>query len=428
MEEILKNKIRELLPEDKLLQCIHCGFCLPHCPTYNRYHIETASPRGRIALMRAVAEDELSLTKNFAKQMDLCLLCRACEENCPAGVDYGLLMELTRFELGKKRRKSIFKDYILNKLLADQSRLEKSVIPLRLYQKSGLQTIIRNTKVLKIFPRLEKMERLLFPLPEKPLRTGIQELSLPDGSREYRVGFFLGCIMNVMFAETSRRTINILNKLGCEVITPLDVKCCGAPHGVEGYRETMQELARRNIDLFLQKEVDFIVTDCAGCGTTLKEYKHLLKDDPEYKEKSELFSGMVRDINEFLRNDLKLNKAPKAINAKVTYHDACHLLHTQKISKEPRELLELIPELEFIELNDADMCCGSAGSYCITHPDDSAHYLDWKMENIKKTGADYIAIANPGCLIQIKYGIRREKLNMKAVHPVDLLAEALGIE
>jgi len=423
--ENLEEKINELLPEDKLLQCMHCGFCLPYCPTYRRYQIETASPRGRLALMRAVAENELGFTKNFSRHMDLCLLCRACEENCPAGVDYGLLMELTREEVRKRRRPSVIRSFILNYLLKNQRRLENFLKPVRLYQKSGLQKLVRETKILKLLPPLEKRERLLFPLPDKPLRQTLKEVEKPENKPLYRVGFFLGCIMNTMFAHTSRNTMNVLKKLGCEVITPLNVKCCGAPHAAEGYRKTMKELARFNIDLFIEKGCDFIVTDCAGCGTTLKEYKHLLKDDPEYEEKAETFSSKIRDINEFLWNELELRKVNKTLEMKVTYHDACYLLHTQKISEEPRNLLKIIPGIQYVELKDADMCCGSAGSYCITHPDDSAKYLEWKMENIRNTGADYVAIANPGCLIQILYGIRKEQLKIKAVHPVDLIAQAI---
>ena len=189
--ENLDAKIMEFLPEDKLLQCMHCGFCLPYCPTYQRYHIETASPRGRLALMRAVAEHDLDFTKNFSRQMELCLLCRACEENCPAGVDYGILMEMIRAEVRDRKRKSIIRSFALNYLLTDQSRLEKFLVPVRLYQKSGLQTLVRKTGMLKLIPRLEKMERLLFPLPDKPLRQTLNEVEKPQGEIKYRAGFFL---------------------------------------------------------------------------------------------------------------------------------------------------------------------------------------------------------------------------------------------
>ncbi len=424
----MNEKIIELLPEDKLLQCMHCGFCIPHCPTYKNYKIETASPRGRLALMRAVAKNELSFTKNFSKYMRLCLLCRACEDNCPAGVSFGLLMEITRAEIEKKKKKSILKSFILNIILTDQNKLEKIIALLRIYQKSGLQKIIRKTGILKIIPPLEKLERLLIPLPVSSLKKNIKEIEKSGSNTRFKVGFFLGCVMNTMFADTSRKTITILKEIGCEVYIPKNVKCCGAPHGVEGYRETQKKLARFNIDLFLKKELDFIITDCAGCGTALKEYKHLLEDDPEYSEKARIFSSKIKDISEFLWNEAKLRNTKKNINAKVTYHDACHLIHTQKISKEPRELLKIISGLEYIELEDADMCCGSAGSYCITHPDDSIKYLKWKIENINNTGADFVAIGNPGCLIQIMYGIRKENLKIKAVHTVDLLATALNLE
>jgi glycolate oxidase iron-sulfur subunit len=434
-------------------QCIHCGFCLPTCPTYAVLGVEMDSPRGRIYQMQAVAEGRLALSNDFVEHMYCCVGCRACETVCPSGVQFGKLIEAAREQiqlttsivpaadttdsaatftpqpgsLGRKLLRRFFFDIML------PSRLVTSLIfaGLKAYQRSGLQAFVRSSGLLDLANRLptpfqdklktpeELMETVKGDLIPKPL----PEITPAIGQRRYRVGFVSGCIMDQVFRDVNEATIRVLAANGCEVITPRQQGCCGALHIHAGEADRGRALARHTIDIFEACNCDAIIINSAGCGSTLKEYDHLLRDDPFYAERARAFSKKVKDISEFLV-DLGWNHDMGRVERKVAYHDACHLAHGQKIRQEPRNLLQGIPGITTVNLKEADWCCGSAGVYNITNQEMAAELLERKMNNITETAADTIATGNPGCMMQIAMGIRQRGLKMEVVHPVQLLDEA----
>ena len=419
------------------LACIRCGLCLSVCPTYATDRLEVQSPRGRVALIRAVDEGRLPLeSPGFRDHMYHCLDCRACETICPSGVKVGELVLGARAEIEKQRRPGFIewaiKKVALEWVLMSPERVEMVTIPLRLYQQLGLQWLVRKTRLLHRLPgpfkRLAVMEELLPKLPGRPLRSIIDEVTPAKGERTYQIGFFLGCVMNVVFAESSQSTLNVLVENGCEVVTPKAQKCCGAPHAGEGDFKGLRELARQNVDLFSKWDLDYIVADCAACSAETKKYGELLHDEPEYAERAKAFSSKVRDISEFLTM-IPLRQPKGEINKRVTYHEACHLCHAQGVTKEPRKMIESVPGVELVEMNEADWCCGSAGVYNLTHPERAEKILERKMGNATATGAEIVVTGNPGCLMQLEAGARRYNKNTKVLHPVQLLDAAYqGVE
>jgi glycolate oxidase iron-sulfur subunit len=337
----------------------------------------------------------------------------------------------------EKQRKPGFLEWAIKKVtlewvLMSPGRVEMATIPLRLYQQLGLQWLVRKTRLLHRLPgpfkTLAVMEELLPKLPGRPLRSIIDEVTPAKGERAYQVGFFLGCVMNVVFAESSQSTLNVLVENGCEVVTPKAQKCCGAPHAGEGDFKSLRELARQNVDLFSKWELDYIVADCAACSAETKKYGELLEDEPEYADRARAFSAKVRDISEFLAM-IPLRQPKGEVNKRVTYHEACHLCHAQGVSKEPREMIESVPGVELVEMKEADWCCGSAGVYNLTHPDRAEKILERKMGNATATGAEIVVTGNPGCLMQLEAGARRYNEGTKVLHPVQLLDAAYqGVE
>ncbi len=407
----------------KLINCMRCGMCLPVCPTYRETFLETASPRGRVALVRKLQEGELDQSELLLEYLSLCLDCQSCASACPCGVNAGELVAEFTCERKSESGLGFMEDLILRKLVPHPDRLESSMAPMRVYQNSGLQKLVRTLGILKMFPKpLERMEGLLPPLPSGPLRQEINEVTPAIGTERGTVGFFLGCVMSLVFSDASRATIRLLSSLGYKVITPKKQVCCGAPNMLGGDLAGLKEAARTNVEIFGGHEVDFIVTDCGGCGAELKKYGHHIEGDA-----ASTFSAKVRDISQVLALHAdELAALLKPLPLKVTYHDPCHIAHCQGIRKEPRDLLRLIPELDFKELDAADSCCGSAGTYNITKPEMSDRILQRKLDNVRTSGADILVTSNPGCLLQLKKGLVEQLPGVRLMHLTEILALSMN--
>ncbi|SDH64483.1 glycolate oxidase iron-sulfur subunit [Aneurinibacillus thermoaerophilus] len=417
---------------DEIMNCMQCGFCLPSCPTYRQTGKEVASPRGRIALMKGVAQKALAVDEEFEHNMYLCLGCRACETACPAGVPYGSLVETARevVETRKKEEKTLpfIRNLVFNQLFPYPERIEKLGTALWAAQAAGLHTLARKTGLINVLPRpLAEMQQSVHKVASPTERKKRQKVMKPEGKpAQLRVGMFKGCIMDVMFYETNQATARVLTKAGCEVVFVDDQACCGALHAHAGEKDGAIALAKRNIEAFEKAGVDLIVNNAGGCGAALKEYHHWFHGDPDWKERAMNFVSKMRDANELLA-ELPELEFKKELNLRVTYQDSCHLAHGQGIRNQPRHLLRSIPGVEYIEMINADSCCGSAGIYNITNFDMSMRILDDKMENVKMTKAHVIVTSNPGCLLQMKQGIIRAGMQdkMEAIHIMDLLDRAL---
>jgi glycolate dehydrogenase iron-sulfur subunit len=408
------------------LDCIHCGLCLAVCPTYLQLGNEADSPRGRIYLIDALREGRVEpSSENFHKHVLLCLECRACETACPSGVRFSVMMNDARSAILERRRFSaverVVRRVVFDRAMSSRPILRFGFAALRLYQRSGLQRLVRGSGILKLLPAaLGTMESLL---PVIPKRASYALPARVTGNGRLSVALFEGCIMPELFGPAHEATIRVLEKNGVVTCLPRSQTCCGALHIHEGEMAKGLDLARKNIDAFEADGADFIVTNAAGCGAMLKEYGQLLKDDPLYAERASAFSHRVKDISEFL-DMLDISGDMGRLDLKVTYDDPCHLLHAQGVRAAPRNLLRRIPGIEFVEMRDSDRCCGSAGIYNITQPGLAGRILADKISNIERTGASVVATGNPGCLLQIQAGLRARKLPVRVVHPVELLDEA----
>lgn len=406
-----------------LNQCIHCGLCLPACPTYDVFHTEMENPRGRIAMMGAASEGRIGLDGAFRRHIELCLACRACESACPSGVRYGTLVDAARAAIEESRtlplRERFLRWLLLRQMLPYRGRLHRVAGVLRLYQRLGLPGLIHRVGLLPL--RLQAMEALLPPLPQPSRHPAVQSTSHPATRPHHgRVAFFHGCVQDALLGDVNVATVRVLQRNGYEVHVPAGQTCCGAAPLHLGERELARELARRNVDAFLAADYDAIVNNAGGCGTALKEYPRLLEDDPAYAEKARRFAAKVQDISEFLAD--RLHVPPRGeVRVRATYVDSCHLRHAQKVVRQPRELLRAIPGLELVELQRPDWCCGSAGVYNILHRETADAVLDAKMADIAATGADIIVTTNTGCHLQLLYGVRRAGLEARVVHLVELL-------
>ncbi|HUD82723.1 MAG TPA: (Fe-S)-binding protein [Candidatus Saccharimonadales bacterium] len=413
-----------------LQQCMHCGLCLPTCPTYDATKLERNSPRGRIALMRAIADGRLEPTKTFADEMYFCLGCLACMTACPAGVNYAELFEHARAEAEesgvlRNPKRNFIRGLTMRWLFMDLRRLRFVGSLIRLYQRSGLERLIRGSGVLNLLPRrwreLEAMTPVIAPKFSSQL---IAPATPAAGQRKYRVALLTGCAQDLMFSDVNRDTCEVLARNGCEVITPRSQSCCGSLHAHNGELEMARELARKNIDQFPPGEFDAIISNSAGCGSHLKHYRSLLAADPQYRQQAQLWDARLKDIHEWLADIGLTPPNPGAPAQSVTYHEACHLCHGQKITAQPRQLLRAIPNLTLTELPEGNWCCGSAGIYNLIQPEMANQLLDRKLKHIVSTKADVVATGNPGCLAHMANGIRRENLPVRLVHPITLLAEA----
>ncbi len=409
--------------EDKFSACVHCGMCLESCPTYQQLGHEHQSPRGRVHVIAAVAQGKMDINEAFADPVFTCLDCRACETACPAGVEVGALIEAARGQIRQAMPLTGWKAFVhrffLRGIFPHPNRLHMLGRLTKFYQKSGLQTVVRKTGLKKILPdHLAEMEEVM-PAVHRPVLKTYPEKVPAKGEKKNRVAFFTGCIMDVMFADINEATVRVLTRNGNEVAIPKQQVCCGALHVHAGDREQGKALARKNIDTFLEADVDKIIINSAGCGCALKEYPELLRNDAEYREKAEQFAAKVEDISKYL-HDTDYEKPKGRIDKRVTYHDACHLAHGQGIRHEPRQVLQDIPGLELVELPDADRCCGSAGIYNITNPEMAGQLLDRKIDDVPDD-VELISMGNPGCMLQMAVGVLKHGRREEIVHTVQLL-------
>jgi glycolate oxidase iron-sulfur subunit len=406
------------------LDCVHCGLCTSACPTYVELGTEMDSPRGRIYLMRAVTDGRLDLTADVQRHLDLCLNCRACESACPSGVQYGKLIEPFRIHTAKTMPEaehlSWLQRWMLFHVTPYAQRTRWALAPARFLQWTGLD---RKFEQWGLLPKsLRQMQTMLPRL--QPHYGKLPEVIPAEGQKRARVALFTGCAGDAFFPDTTLNTIQVLQRNGCEVWVPPAQVCCGALHYHAGQEFPAQQFAAANCDAFdiLDAQlptVDAIIVNAAGCGAMLKDYGHLLHQTPAAKF-GEAFAAKVRDISEFLIH-LGPVKPDHPIPIQAVYHDACHLCHAQQIRKQPRQLLELIPELKLLPLNESEICCGAAGSYNITEPEMAERLGLRKVKNILETGAEAVFTGNVGCLLQIGRYLRKERPKMWVAHPIDAL-------
>jgi glycolate oxidase iron-sulfur subunit len=424
----------------EMLRCTHCGMCLNQCPTYRALGWEMDSPRGRIYLMRGVAEGRFEIDPMFAQHMDVCLACRACQTACPANIDFGKMVEAARWQvnqaLPKSRNEIFIRRLVFQQLFPHNGRLRMMATLIKLYQLLGFQALAHRFGLVPA--ALRDSERLLPRMRGK--FTPLGKAYPPKGTQRGRVALLAGCIMGTVYASVNDATIRVLTRNGFEVVVPAQQICCGALAIHAGERQVAKEMAQANIKAFSPTApaadktgtsdaksdagaFDAILVNAAGCGVAMKEYSDLLKDDAAWKDRAETFAGRVRDVSEFLAAE-GITPPTGRINKRVTYQDPCHLAHGQSVRAQPRQLLNAIPGLQLVEMRDPDRCCGSAGIYNITHPEIAMQVLDAKMENIVGAEPDIIATANAGCMLQLQLGVQRAGLKAEVVHVIELLDRA----
>ncbi len=416
-------------PDPHLIQtCIHCGLCLDECPTYRHLRVEMDSPRGRIQLIRAVDEDRLSLAdESFRDHIYLCLDCRGCETACPSGVKYGPLVEAARAQatqIGNIPRGMKIANLVLRHIFLRPGRLRVLAAALRFYQRSGLRSLVLKSGLLRLLPGdLESSESMTPFMSPSFLIPARLPLVPAEGERRHRVGFLSGCIMSVAFAGVHAASLRVLARAGCEVVLPPDQTCCGSLSLHGGDRLTARQAARRNIDAFTAVDVEVIVVNSAGCGSTMKEWGELLDDDLKYADKARALAAKVRDFSEWIA-EIGLNADPGRLDERVVVQDACHLKHAQGITAQPRDLVAAIPGVELVEMENPHLCCGSAGLYSALHPDLARDIRADKLAAIAATGAQTVITTNPGCHSHIQAGLAAENSPVRIVHLAEFLDEA----
>jgi glycolate oxidase iron-sulfur subunit len=438
------NSLKELqqaLAYDDTFNCIQCGYCLPVCPTYETMGKETHSPRGRINLVKMTAEGKLTDWNLLADSIDKCLGCRACETACPTGVKYGSIFESAKEAIAERKQSSApvkaGRSMVFRGLFPNKRLLGALSSVLWLYQWSGTDKLVNRWKLTRILPRTMAAFAELLPRQTSPISRLRRPASFHPpllGKPRLRVAFFTGCIMDAMFERINRLSMELLAAGGCEVVAIPGETCCGALHAHSGERGTSKELARRNIRAYERLvsagPVDYIVNNAGGCGAMLSEYEHLFESEPEWKQRAARFAAVSKDISEILvLLELPFKQSEQPVET-VTYQRSCHMTHVQKVTLPPLKLIRSIPGIRLEEMPDKDKCCGSAGIYNVAHFDESMDILDLKMKAVHHTAARTIVTTNPGCLLQMQLGIQREGLakRQRAVHLVELLAEACGLE
>ena len=411
-------------PDPEIIaDCVHCGFCLPSCPTYALWGEEMDSPRGRIQLMKMVSNGEIGMNETVAQHWDQCLGCMACVTACPSGVRYDRLIEATRAQVERHvprtRGERLLREAIFA-LFPHPDRMRLLLPLLWAYQRLGGARLARTPLGLRLLsPQLRAMEAMA---PQTDLRASeaLPEVIPARSQVRQRVGLLLGCVQRVFFSDVNAATIRTLTAEGCEVVIPHGQGCCGALSLHAGRDEEGLAFARRLIDSFDSYDLDAIIVNVAGCGSNMKEYGYLLRDDPRYAARAAAFAAKTRDISEFLA-ELEPMAPRAAIAARVAYHDACHLAHAQGIRKQPRAILEAIPALEVVSVPESEMCCGSAGIYNLVEPEPAAALGERKARNVLSAQADALVAANPGCLLQITTALRRMGTDLPTLHPVELV-------
>lgn len=427
-----------------LQQCMHCGMCLPSCPTFAETGLERNSPRGRISLMRAVADGDLGTTPAFAEEMSYCLGCLACTSACPAGVDYANLLEHARAHVEQsgivKTRRRDFVRWLTMKQLFMKPRLLRSAGRLLwIYQASGLQTAVRRLRLTRLLPKSLRVAEPSTPTIRRHFSDAlIREVETPAASTHplprRRVLLLTGCVQDIAFSDINRATADVLLANNCEVVTPRAQSCCGSLHAHNGEIELARTLARRQLDAINPSDFDAIISNAGGCGSHLRHYDRLLADDPRYAARATEWSHKLRDISEWLVEIGFRPPRPPACSGrtttptKVTYHDSCHLCHGQKVSAQPRALLKAIPGIELREATEASWCCGSAGIYSLTHPSTANWLRERKLAHLHATEAETVAVANPGCSLHLQAGEAGRDRSLTFEHPVVLLARAYAAE
>jgi glycolate oxidase iron-sulfur subunit len=401
--------------------CVHCGFCLPVCPTYALWNEEMDSPRGRIYLMKLAADGQAKINAQWVGHFDTCLGCMACMTACPSGVDYGKLIEATRAQIERKYDRGWMERLyrrLIFALFTRPERLRMMRMALLLHQKSGLRKLLQRSGALRVLPkRLQAMESLL---PELPAAEAVAEVTPAAGDRQRRVGLLLGCVQREFFPQVNAATARVLAEEGCEVVSPADQPCCGALLVHAGEEEGAVALARHLINVFERADVDTIVTNAAGCGSNVKEYGHLLRDDPNYAERAKKFSAKCKDVSEVLA-ELPKQARRNPLRLRVAFHDSCHLQHAQGVRTQPRNLLAAIPELELLEIPEAAICCGSAGIYNLVQPNAANALGDRKAGLIASLDADVVVTGNPGCILQLQASLERAGKKIPVLHTIQLV-------
>jgi glycolate oxidase iron-sulfur subunit len=423
--------------ESDLYKCVHCGFCLQACPTYLETGLEAESPRGRIALMKAVNEGRLEMTPTVVGHWDLCLQCRACELSCPSGVEYGKLMEATRAQVGQHTKRSITertaRSIGYRTLLPSPVKLRMAGTALKLYKKTGARAIARGTGLLKLLPGDAVMADEYLPELSKNFFKAKGQVFAAKGVRKAKVAMLAGCVMALTHAETLEAAVRVLTRNGLEVHLTAGQGCCGALNNDAGELDSAIKMAKKNVDSFLSMNPDAIVSASAGCGATMKDYEELLGGEAEYADKARQVAALTRDIHELLV-EYEFEAPTGKLDVTVTYQDPCHLLNGQRISDAPRQVLSSIPGLKLIELGEPAVCCGSAGTYSITQREMSAQLGNRKARNVIATGAEIVATANPGCALQLGFALKQiankdsADAAVKVRYVVDLLDEAYALE
>lgn len=417
--------------ETDLYKCVHCGFCLQACPTYLLTGLEAESPRGRIALMKAVNEERIEATPDVIGHWDLCIQCRACEVACPSGVPYGKLIEATMAQVEPRRKTGIVPrvtgNMLLKHVLPHQNRLALVTGGLRMYQRTGAQKLVRKTGLIKLISTdLASLEASSPKVPANSFKAKGQVIPA-QGPQRARVALLSGCVMPLVHGPQMDAVTRVLARNGCEVVVTRDQGCCGAINSHVGDLELARDLARRNVDAFMAEDFDAVIVASAGCGARMKEYGHLLRRDHDYAERAETLAGRVKDVHEFLAG-LPLLPPQGRIEKRVTYQDSCHLANAQRVTDAPRTLLQSIPGLELVEMEGGAQCCGAGGTYTVTQREFSLRLLDARMKVIEATGAQIVATANPGCVLQLDYGARIQDAGLSVRYVTDLLDEAYEVE
>ena len=411
---------------DLLADCVHCGFCLPACPTYALWQRETDSPRGRIHLMKVALEGKADITVEFARHFDTCLGCMACVTACPSGVQYDKLVEATRPQLERQIERTegdhLFRQFIFS-VFPYPKRLRWVALKLWLYQNTGLQQLVRNTSLLDLLPtRLRAMESMAPSIKLADTFSSMPNVVPAVAPKRKRVAMLLGCVQRVFFSNVNQATARVLAAEGCEVVIPQEQGCCGALMFHTGLENEAVAMARQFIDAFEAElsTVDAIVINAAGCGSTLKEYGYLLRNDPDYATRAQALADKCRDVSEVL-SDLEPQATRHPLPLRIAYHDACHLQHAQQISSEPRKVLSSIPELEICEIPESELCCGSAGIYNLVESESAQELGARKAQHVTATGANILVSSNPGCLLQMQASLERKGHTVQTMHLVELL-------